>query len=140
MRMPGLKARPTDTERPGLKTRPTDALVGRYDADLELRDHVPVDPNRHRVLADRLERLVELNPPTVDGQIAERQRLADVGGGHRSVQRVVLADTARDRDLGRLDLRRQLPRFADLLGVLRLGLGALARNLPGVARGDGQRE
>src|SRR3989441_1097063 len=54
------------------------------DGDFELRRDVVMEPNRHRGLAERLDRLVQRDPPALDLDPVPLQELHDVLRGHRA--------------------------------------------------------
>src|SRR6476660_7149688 len=68
----------------------------RDDPDAQLRGDVAVDLHRDRRLAERLERLGHRDLALVDVEALVLERLCDVLRGDRPIQRVVLADPARD--------------------------------------------
>src|SRR6476659_4802648 len=56
-------------------------LCRRDDVHLQIDRHLAVQLDRHLVLAQRLERLGELDLPPIDREIAGRERFGDVGRG-----------------------------------------------------------
>ena len=92
--------------------------------------------DRDRHLTKRLERLRQVNLALVDLEALGDERLRDVGRGDRAVQRVVLADAARDLDFR---LRQTLTEGLGLRLLIEIaGLCgcALALDLPLVRFGD----
>src|SRR5256885_3444139 len=65
------------------RCRPSRALFA-DDDDFELRRDVVVQPNRHHGLAERLDRLVERDPPALDLDRVPLKELHDVLRGHRA--------------------------------------------------------
>src|SRR5438309_4311263 len=60
------------------------------DGDFELRRDVVMEPNRHRGLAERLDRLVQRDPPALDLDPVPLQELHDVLRGHRAEELALL--------------------------------------------------
>src|SRR6188768_3392437 len=115
-------------------------LVGLDDEHLHLRGDVAVQPHRDRVLAERADRLGQLDLALVDFEAEAGEALGDVGRRDRPVERVLLADAAGDDAFRLAQARRD--RFGDA-AVLRLALGGallLGRDLALVAGRDLQRE
>src|SRR5215467_5732619 len=67
--------------------------------NLDVRDDLAAQPERHVVLAQLLDRFGELQLASIDLIAPGQQRRRDVGGRHRSEQHVGFADTARNLDL-----------------------------------------
>src|SRR5947208_9302882 len=67
------------------------ALLDRFflNDDLQMRGHIPVQPNRNGELAQRLERFVELDLTTIQIEAFLRERLGDVIGHDHSDERMV---------------------------------------------------
>src|SRR5438132_12370632 len=60
------------------------------DGNFELRRDVVMEPNRHRGLAERLDRLVQRDPPALDLDPVPLQELHDVLRGHRAEELALL--------------------------------------------------
>src|SRR5207249_12323044 len=62
------------------------ALLDRFflNDDLQMRGHIPVQPNRDGELAQRLERFVELDLTTIQIEAFLRERFGNITGRHRS--------------------------------------------------------
>ena len=110
------------------------------DLDAHLSHDVAVNLHRYRELTERLDRFGQRDLPLFDLESLRLEGVRDVGGGHRSVQRVVLADPPRDLDLGLRDPLRHALGLLALFGVARLGrlLLALDLALVGLGHGEGQ--
>src|SRR5678815_4461746 len=81
------------------------------DPDLQLGRDLGVQPDGHGVDAQRLDRILEDDLPLVDREAFLVQRLGDVRVGHRSVQRVALADLPDNRGRDGSDALWQVSRF-----------------------------
>src|SRR5207244_10904368 len=68
------------------------ALLDRFflNDDLQMRGHIPVQPNRDGELAQRLERFVELDLTTIQIEAFPRERFGIVSGRDRSTGMIVL--------------------------------------------------
>src|SRR5437867_8261713 len=89
---------------------------------------------------DLLDRLGQLDLAPLDLEALGRQPLRDVGRRHRAVERLGLADLARDHNLDRGQAIRHRLRDLQLVGFLRLELRAFALDLFLVAVGGEQRQ
>ena len=105
-------ASPFKTLPPFLRGR----LFFLLDRHLEARGHFAVQLDRHVELAERLERLVELDLAAVDGEALGLERLGHVTGGDRAEEVVVLAHLAGELERDAGDLAGQDLRLAFLLG------------------------
>src|SRR5687767_9461627 len=99
-----------------------------------------MDLQRHGHFPYRLERFGERDLALVDLEPLRLERVRNVGGGDRAVQRVVLPDPPPDLDLGLLEPLRQRLGLLLLFGLADVGDLALALNLPPVPLGDGERQ
>src|SRR6185436_12287520 len=61
-------------------------LVFTDDPELELRDHTSGEPDGHFVLAERLDRLIELDPTMVDIDVRLLELIRDVAARDRAEQ------------------------------------------------------
>ena len=136
---------------PGGGARPGYSAV---DRDRQRRRHVSVEPDRHLVLPERLDGLVQQHPPLLEGHLVPLEELDHVLRRHRAVEPSVLRRARghgkRQRlDAGRGGLRRlQRPVLflralpLEVLDVLQVRRRRLHRQLagqqevPGVAVGD----
>src|SRR5580765_1927185 len=108
------------------------------DGDLQLRGHVAVQLDRDRRLAERLQRLGQVDLAAIDVEPLHRQRLRDVGGDDRTIELFGIADAAGNRQLGLRDpLRQRLGRLP-VFGLARVGELALAFDQLLVPVGDEQ--
>src|SRR4029079_10340957 len=99
--------------------------------------HAAMKFDRHRVFANGLDRLRQLNAAAGYGEVLRLQRFSDVRGGDGSVERVLPPDAPRDLELERLEpLRKRVGNLA-LLRLARLSLCPLAFDLALVLGGDG---
>src|SRR5258708_2165269 len=69
-----------------------------HDADLEVQRDLTVERDRHVVLADPVERLLQVDLAPIDLEALGGERGRDVAARHRSVQRFGFADAPRDFD------------------------------------------
>src|SRR2546426_11281800 len=96
------------------------------DGDFELRRDVVMEPNRHRGLAERLDRLLPRDPPALDLDPVPLQELHDVLRGHRAEELALLRGLPALLVHEGLDPPAQRPGFAPgagpLCGLLRLVL------------------
>src|SRR5687767_2190767 len=69
-------------------------LLGADDVDAQLGGDVGVEPDRDRVLAERLDRLVERDAPALDAELVLIEERRDVLAGHRAEQLAFLAGLA----------------------------------------------
>src|SRR5512137_85256 len=117
-RRPGARccASPRVSSRPRRRRRRGPARAGRppsgvsragcrasglgLDLHLHLADHVGVELHAHLEVAERLERLGEVDGAPVDLDAARGERLGEVHGGDGSVQLVLLAHLALERERG----------------------------------------
>src|SRR5690606_1034935 len=113
-------------------------LVLADDPELERRDDAGREAHRHLVLAERLHRLLELDPAMVDLDVRLLQLLRDVAAGDRAEQLLVLADHALELERHAVDAVRELVRRGALLLDLAGDDGALVLEavLVGNRRGD----
>jgi hypothetical protein len=110
--------------------RPADASVRLWnDLHLHLRRHFSMHLDRNADLADRLQRVGQRDLPLVDLEALGLERVRDVGGGHRSIERIVLADPAGDLDFDLAEPLRQRFGLLLLLGVAQIGELPLAVDL-----------
>jgi hypothetical protein len=101
-----------------------------------LRGHVAMDFHGNHRFAERLQGIVQLDLSLVDLEALCLQRMRDVGGGHRSIERIVLANPTRDLDLELSQPLRDRVRVPALLRVAHLGELLLAFDLPFVVVRD----
>src|SRR5262245_10769472 len=91
-------------------------LVLADDPELQLRDYTSGETDRHFVLAERLDRLVELDPAVVEVDVRLLQLLRDVAAGDRAEQLLVLADHALELQRHAVDASRELVRRRTFFG------------------------
>ncbi len=99
-----------------------------------------MDLHGNGALAQRLERLGQLDLPLVDVEALLLQRLRDVRRSDRTVEGVVLADAAGDLDLDGAEPGRHRIGRRPLFHVARFGQLLLALDLAPVVLGHGQRQ
>ena len=95
----------------------------------DLCGDVAMHLHRHLHLAERLDRIDQLDLALVHLEPLRLERVRDVGGRHRSIHHVVLADAARDLDLELLQPLRVRLGGRALLRVADLGNFLLALDL-----------
>src|SRR5260221_13927137 len=69
-------------------------LFAARDADRQLRRDFRMDPNRDMRLAERLDRLVEVDPPTLDLDALASEEFGDVLGRHGAEELAFLGSLA----------------------------------------------
>src|SRR5206468_6432886 len=105
------------------------ARAFRHDADFEVRRDVAMELHRNGVLAELLDGLRELQLAAVQLEAFGGERIGDVAAGDRAVERLGLADLARNLDLdARHPLRHGLGDLL-ILELFHVELHALALDL-----------
>src|SRR5918994_3579309 len=100
----------------------------RDDRDAHLRVNVGMQPDEHQMLAQRLDRMLQLDPPAIHRVTLAPERVGHVLRGDRAEELAFLARLAGDREAHRRELGR---------GPFRLGLFRGAPDAPGPGlRGD----
>src|ERR1700682_523537 len=109
-------------------------------ADRDLGRHLAMQPNHDLVLAERLNRIVELDLTPVNVVALRFQAVGDVLGSHRSEELIVFAGLLADGDGNRVQHLRQIGRARMLLGIaLQVRLALLLHYLlVGFTGGHGQ--
>src|SRR5688572_311921 len=100
--------------------RPRRLLLFWLDHYGDFRDHFRVQLDPHRMLAQRLDAAGEVDAAAVDREALSLERMGDLTGGDRAVERLGLPHSLADRD----------PRSGELAGRLRRRVAL--RVVPGV--------
>src|SRR6266436_2834487 len=93
---------PKPGRRPGSKGKDSrGTLLARFltNDDLQVRSNIPVQLHRNRELANRLQRLVQLNLAPVDVEALLLQSLSDIAPGYRPKELIIFSRLAGERNL-----------------------------------------
>src|SRR6266545_1150837 len=107
-----------------MRRAPWGKLLFADDRDGDLGQHLGVQVDAHRVVAEGLDAAFEIDLAAIDDEALGLQRLGNVAGGHRAVEGVLLADPFGDLDPEPREARLDLLGGAALLGMHRLDLDA----------------